>query len=154
MALAYTSSPHTIQHMIRMHNTNIAGHQQIIKALCNIRGIGMRFAHALLRRTGIRNCRAGELTTKKQEQLSAAISDPQSVGIPVWMFNHQCDYVTGEDRHLVGNQILAAYRFGLERGKRIGAIRESRLARGMKVRGQRTKSNGRKGRIVGVSKKK
>lgn len=154
MALNYNDSPQTIQHMIRMCNTNIDGRRQILKALTTIKGIGMRFARTLLTRTQIRNCRAGELTAEEQQRLIDAIQDPKSVGIPIWMYNYRKEYTTGEDKHLVGNQIDAAFRFSLERGKKIKAVRECRLARGMKVRGQRTKSNGRHGRIVGVSRKK
>lgn len=154
MELNYTDSPHTIQHMIRMCNTNIDGRKQLLKALTTIKGIGMRFAQTILTRTKIRNCRAGELTQEELQRLIDAIADPKSVSIPSWMYNYRKEYTTGEDKHLVGNQIDAAFRFSLERGKKIKAIRECRLARGLKVRGQRTKCNGRRGRIMGVSRKK
>lgn len=154
MTLEYTDSPVQLQHMIRMCNTNIDGRKQLLKALTTIKGIGFRFAQTLLVKTKIPNCRAGELTNEQLQTLADAIADPSSVGIPVWMLNYRKEFTTGENKHLVGNQIDAADRFALERGKKIKAIRECRRARGMKVRGQRTGSNGRHGRIVGVSRKK
>lgn len=154
MTLNYTGSPSQIQHMIRMCNTNIDGRKQLVKALTTIRGIGMRFAQTLLKLTEIPNCRAGELTQEQLQKLIDAINDPKSIGIPEFMFNHRKDFSTGENKHLVGNQIVVYDRFSLERGKKIMAIRECRRERGMKVRGQRTGSNGRRGKIVGVSRKK
>ncbi|KCZ75766.1 hypothetical protein H311_03248, partial [Anncaliia algerae PRA109] len=53
-----------------------------------------------------------------------------------------------------GTQIDATYRLQLERSKKIESVRSYRLMNNLKVRGQRTKSNGRGGSTVGVSRKK
>merc|ERR1711953_218154 len=153
--LDYNNSPKQIQHMIRMCNTNIDGKKQIFQALQTIRGIGRRFSHVLLTKTNIsKTMRAGELTQEQLNTLTDAITNPENFDVPKFMFNHQKDFSTGVDMHLIGNGIDANDRFALERGKKIKAVRECRRARGLKVRGQRTGSNGRGGRSVGVTRKK
>jgi small subunit ribosomal protein S13 len=71
-----------------------------------------------------------------------------------WMLNRQKDLVTGENKHLLGQDILLTLREDLNTLKKIRCYRGIRHERGLKVRGQRTKSTGRRGSTIGVSKKK
>lgn len=147
--------PTTIQHIIRMFNTNVDGNRRVPAALTQIRGIGIRMADAIVKRTGIDpSKRAGELSQDELNALAKSIANPKKLNIPDWMLNRRFDPVDGTSTHLIGTQIDAAFRLQLERGKKIGLVRAYRLMNGFKVRGQRTKSNGRGGKTVGVSRKK
>ncbi|KAF7682758.1 40S ribosomal protein S18 [Astathelohania contejeani] len=151
----FTAEPEKINHIIRMLNTNVDGTRRLNIALTDIRGVGRRFADMVCKRAGIDGTRrAGELSEEELNIIQSIITDPASVNIPEWAFNHRRDIVDGLSTHLVGNQIDADFRLHLERGKKIKHVRVCRLAAGLKVRGQRTKSNGRRGRTVGVSRKK
>ena len=131
-------------HMIRMFNTNIDGRLQILKALGTVRGVGDRFAFAVITHAGIdAQKRAGELTEEEQKHLIEVMQAPLKFGIPEWFLNHQRDFTDGTTSHLISNQIDTNFRFLVERGRKTKHLRQCRLAAGLKVRGQRTKSNGR-----------
>lgn len=138
-----------------MFNTNIDGRKQLLPALMLIKGMGRRFATAVIKKAKIDiHKRAGELSESEIQILTDVISNPQKVGIPEYFLNHQRDVTDGLSYHLIGNQLDANYRLSLEKGRKLGEMRVKRILSGLKVRGQRTKSNGRHGRIVGVSRKK
>jgi small subunit ribosomal protein S13 len=73
--------------------------------------------------------------------------------LPPWMLNHPVDYITGEAHHLVGADLETARRDDVNQMKMIRSYRGVRHERGQKVRGQRTRSNGRTGMAAGVLKK-
>ncbi|EHY66532.1 small subunit ribosomal protein S18e [Nematocida ausubeli] len=154
MTLRFTESAQ-MQDIIRMYNTNINGRSTIIRSLTGIRGIGLRVSTLLCKKAGIdTTLRAGQVEQEKLDTISKILENPQSFGVPEWMLNRQKDPLTGEYKQLIANQVEADYRLYLERAKRVKHIRGLRLLKGLKVNGQRTKSNGRRGKTVGVSKKK
>lgn len=144
-----------IQHIIRLYNTNIDGTKKAAYSLTKIRGIGKRIAKAIVIRAGVSlNKRAGELNHEEIEKIQEVIADPKSFGIPSYMLNHQNDIVDGQDSQLVGIKLDADLRMRIERGKKVKEIRALRLDAGLKVRGQKTKSNGRRGKNSKTHKKK
>ncbi|EIJ89646.1 small subunit ribosomal protein S18e [Nematocida parisii] len=154
MTLRFTESAQ-MQDIIRMYNTNINGRSTIIRSLTGIRGIGLRVSTLLCKKANIdTSLRAGQVEQEKLDVISKILESPQSYGVPDWMLNRQKDPLTGEYKQLIANQVEADYRLYLERAKRVKHIRGLRLLKGLKVNGQRTKSNGRRGKTVGVSKKK
>lgn len=145
--------PSKINHIIRLFNTNINGNLPTVQALCAIRGIGLRYSDILHKRSNVpTNKRAGELTEEEINRISNLIQNPE--GIPTYYLNRQKDFNDGTNTHLVAVGLDAAYRLFVERGKKMRSVHAERLIRGLKVRGQRTKSNGRHGGAMGVSKKK
>jgi len=70
------------------------------------------------------------------------------------MLNRQKDVKDGKFSQVFSNALDAKLREDLERLKKIRAHRGLRHYWGLRVRGQHTKTTGRKGRTVGVSKKK
>lgn len=154
MSLHFTETSQ-MQDIIRMFNTNINGRAKVIRALTGIKGIGLRISTLLCKKAGIdMSLRAGEVPQEQLDQIAVILADPQSYGIPEWLLNRQRDTFTGKSTQLIANQVEADYRLYLERAKRIKHNRGLRLLRGLKVNGQRLKSNGRKGKTMGVSKKK
>ena len=73
-------------------------------------------------------------------------------GIPMWMFNRRKDRETGEDVHLLTNELVFSRENDIKRMRRIKNYTGARHSLGLPVRGQRTKSNFRpnKGKVTGV----
>lgn len=97
---------------------------------------------------------AGELTTEELERIVNIVQNPRQFKIPDWMLNRQKDIKDGTNNQLVSNFLDNAFREDLERLKKIRSHRGLRHYWGIRVRGQHTKTTGRKGKTVGVSKKK
>lgn len=97
---------------------------------------------------------AGELTSEELERIVTIIQNPTQYKIPTWFLNRQRDIVDGKDSQILANGVDSKLRDDLERLKKIRAHRGLRHYWGLRVRGQHTKTTGRRGRTVGVSKKK
>ena len=67
------------------------------------------------------------------------------------MLNRRKDPQTGRDLHLLASDLTLAQREDIDIMKETRSWKGERHARGLKVRGQRTKTTARKGRSVGVS---
>lgn len=70
------------------------------------------------------------------------------------MLNRQKDHKEGKFQQLISNAVDSKIREDVERMKKIRLHRGLRHFWGLRVRGQHTKTTGRKGRTIGVSKKK
>jgi len=70
------------------------------------------------------------------------------------MLNRQKDYYSGAAKQLLGSDLNMAIDDDINRMRKIRCYRGIRHETGQKVRGQRTKSTGRRGSTVGVSRKK
>lgn len=100
------------------------------------------------------NSRIGALSEKEIELLEEIITNPIDHGIPSWMVNRKKDLRTGKDRHILGNELEITVKRDIDRMKRIKSYKGIRHQLGLKVRGQRTKSTGRHGLVIGVQRKK
>ena len=100
------------------------------------------------------NKRAGQLTNAEIDKLVAIIQHPTDFGIPNWFLNRQKDIRDGSYSQLFANNLEITLREDLTRLRKIKAHRGLRHYFGHRVRGQHTKTTGRRGRTVGVSKKK
>lgn len=141
--------------VVRLARRDLMGRRQVQKALTRIDGIGASMAKAIARAVGLEGTeKIGNLSDEQIEKLDDAIHDPKNYDVPPWLFNRRRDYETGEDLHLVGGDIEITERFDVERERRIRSYRGIRHERGLPVRGQRTRSTGRKGMTVGVERKK
>ena len=149
------TDPSTFRDMVRMLATNVDGRRPLYLALTNISGLGRRFAHAVARRAGLDPLRrAGTLTSKEEEQIVAIIQNPTEHGIPSWMLNRRFDRATGQDVHWAGSDLGSNFRAEIERMKKMRMKRGIRHSLRLKVRGQSTKSTGRKGGALGVERRK
>ena len=144
-----------IKYIVRLANTNLDGTRQAVYALSNIKGIGYRTAEILLKKMKIpMNTKLGEIDDSKIEEIKELIDKKYSEIYPVWTLNHQKDIQTGENLLKVGPDLGVALQDDVNRMKRTRSYKGTRHERGKKVRGQRTRSNGRKGLAVGVIKKR
>ncbi|KAF8783173.1 40S ribosomal protein S18 [Argiope bruennichi] len=147
--------PDKFQHILRVMNTNIDGRRKVMFALTAIKGVGRRFANIVCKKADVDlNKRAGELSEEEVEKLITIMSNPRQYKIPDWFLNRQKDIKDGKYSQVTSNGLENKLREDLERLKKIRAHRGLRHYWGLRVRGQHTKTTGRRGRTVGVSKKK
>nr|GMD66119.1 40S ribosomal protein S18 [Ipomoea batatas] len=143
------------QHILRILNTNVDGKQKIMFALTSIKGIGRRFANICCKKADIdMNKRAGELSAAEIDNLMTVVANPRQFKVPDWFLNRQKDYKDGGYSQVVSNALDMKLRDDLERLKKIRNHRGLRHYWGLRVRGQHTKTTGRRGKTVGVSKKR
>uniref|UniRef100_UPI00397F6C4F 30S ribosomal protein S13 n=1 Tax=Salmonella sp. s51884 TaxID=3159654 RepID=UPI00397F6C4F len=143
------------QHILRVLNTNIDGKCKIMYALTAIKGIGRRYSNICCRKADVDTTkRAGELSDEEVEKLITIMANPRQYKIPDWFLNRQKDVKDGKFNQIIANGLENKLREDLERLKKIRAHRGLRHYWGLRVRGQHTKTTGRRGRTVGVSKKK
>ncbi|KAK4140530.1 ribosomal protein S13/S18-domain-containing protein [Dichotomopilus funicola] len=142
-------------HILRLLNTNVDGKQKVVYSLTKIKGVGRRYSNLVCKKADVDlNKRAGELTSEELERLVTIIQNPTAYKIPGWFLNRQRDIIDGKDSQILANGVDSKLRDDLERLKKIRAHRGLRHYWGLRVRGQHTKTTGRRGRTVGVSKKK
>ena len=124
-------------------------------ALTGINGIGRRFSQLILRKADIDAAkRAGELSDEDIEKIVQIVRNPKEYKIPEWFLNRQKDFKTGEYRQNVANELQNALREDLVRLKKIRCHRGIRHYCKLKVRGQHTKTTGRRGNSAIAGKKK
>ncbi|OZJ04397.1 hypothetical protein BZG36_02416 [Bifiguratus adelaidae] len=143
------------QHILRLLNTNVDGKVKIMFALTAIKGVGRRYANLACKKADVDlNKRAGELSNEELERIVTILQNPTQYKIPIWFLNRQKDIVDGKYSQVLANGLDNKMREDLERLKKIRNHRGLRHYWGLRVRGQHTKTTGRRGRTVGVSKKK
>ncbi|MBS3817391.1 MAG: 30S ribosomal protein S13 [Candidatus Thermoplasmatota archaeon] len=136
-----------------MKNTDLDGSKPVPYALRNIKGVGMRVAEIAVNFTDLDpTTRIGRLEDEKIQQLEKAI-DKFCDDAPAWAVNREKDPVTGEHHHVLKNELNTVNREDINRMKKISCYKGVRHEKGLKVRGQKTKSNGRTGMELGVEKK-
>ncbi len=142
------------KHIIRIADTDLDGKRSVMFALTQIKGIGHRMARSLTNILGVDATRKlGELDDETIEKLKNFI-EQDIEQVPDWMVNRRKDRYTGKNLHLLGKDVDFSKMVDLERLMKIKSYRGMRHAKGKKVRGQRTRSTGRKGRTVGVIRRK
>lgn len=138
-------------YIVRVHATDLDGHKPVMLALTGIKGIGDRTATVLTDHAEVpRNERIGDLEDEQVEQLQEVVGRIEEI-VPPWMVNRRKDVRTGEDLHLLSSDLDNTHREDLNRLKKIQCYRGVRHEQGRKVRGQRTRANGRSGLALGVS---
>lgn len=142
------------RYIVRIVNTDLDGAKNIVIALTSVKGVGMRSAEVIARMAGIpRHTKIGDLPESKTDELEKLVTE-YSEKVPHWMMNRQSDWSTGADIHLVGVDVELNKRDDINLMKMIRCYRGIRHEQGQKVRGQRTRSNGRTGMTMGVIRKK
>lgn len=142
------------KYIVRLANTDIDGEKGVEIALQGVKGVGKRAAEIIVRKAGVpRLEKIGTLDDADIDKLEGLI---QSYGeyAPIWALNRQNDYETGEDLHIIGIDLEMTRKDDVNRLKMIRSYRGIRHENGHKVRGQRTRCNGRTGLTLGVSRRR
>ncbi|MGA7846512.1 MAG: 30S ribosomal protein S13, partial [Thermoplasmata archaeon] len=141
------------RYIVRFAGVDLDGRRSTVLALSGVRGIGPRIAETTVRLAGIN---AAEMIGNLPETTVDGLEDlvhalPSKV--PAWMVNHKTDRTTGDTAHLIGGDLDTGMRDDMNQMRMIRSYKGVRHERGQKVRGQRTRSNGRTGMAAGVLKK-
>lgn len=141
------------RYIVRFADVDLDGRRSAVLALSGVRGIGPRIAETSVRLAGIPPSEMignlPEATVEGLEELVHALPSK----VPAWMMNHSHDHTTGETTHFIGGDLETSVRDDTNQMKMIRSYKGVRHERGQKVRGQRTRSNGRTGMAAGVLKK-
>lgn len=147
-----------IRYIVRIANKDLNGSIPIYRALTGIKGVGIRMARMIAyqfqKEHNISyNTPLGQLPESMDAQLEAIVLAPQKHGLPTWTTNRSKTQ-DGKSTHLVMNDLDFAIRNDLQTMKKLKSYKGLRHALGLTVRGQRTRTSGRKrGNAVGVEKK-
>ncbi len=141
------------RHIVRIVGNDIPGERKSLVGLTQIKGIGYNFATAILDTLKINtNSNIGNLTEDNVKAIEKLILDPIGGNFPTWFLNRNKDFETGKNLHLLTSDIPFTLRNDIERERITASWRAYRHLSGLKVRGQRTRTSGRKGGAVGVAK--
>jgi len=147
-----------IRGIVRIAGKDIRGKIKLKRALTQIRGIGhstARIAATVIEKElGFKpNMKTGELSDADVEKIDKILYSLQDYKIPEYLLNRRNDYATGENKHVIMNDLAFTATQDIEREKRLYTWRGYRHAYGKKVRGQKTRNTGRKGMALGVLRK-
>ena len=141
------------KHIVRIAGKDLDGMKKVATALVDIKGISHNLANAIVNALKIDSrMKLGVLNDKQISEIQDCLKDLTKIGIPAFMLNHKKDPETGIDTHYIGSDLGFVLKTEIEREKTLASWRGVRHSLGLKVRGQRTRTTGRKGRAVGVRK--
>ncbi len=141
------------RYIVRVADTDLDGTRAVGLALTRVRGVGLRLAETSCRLARVNPVELiGNLPEPSVEALETALRTLPTA-VPAWMVNHHTEPVLGDTIHYIGTDVETRRRDDVNMMKMIRSYRGVRHERGQKVRGQRTRSNGRTGMAAGVLKK-
>jgi small subunit ribosomal protein S13 len=140
--------------IVRVAGVDLKGEKKIYVSLQRIKGVGPSIANAVCRIGNInRNRKVGTLTDEEVKKIESILNKIKN-DVPRWMLNRRSDPETGEDHHLTGSDLKFTHEQDIKKMIERRSYKGVRHALGLPVRGQRTRSSFRKGRSVGVVRKK
>ncbi|MBU2616685.1 MAG: 30S ribosomal protein S13 [Nanoarchaeota archaeon] len=138
--------------VVRILSKDIEGSTKVGAGLAKIKGISWGFANAICKVLKIEETRKiGSLSPDEIGKITDFTKDPK---VPTFILNRRFDFETGEDKHLLGSDLMFRNEFDVKRLKKIKSYRGIRHGAGLPLRGQRTRSNFRTNRKRGVGIKK
>ena len=141
------------RHLVRISGKDLEGNKKLMPALSDIRGVGDNFAAAVVKKMGIDpSVRVGTLSEQQVRSVEKALQDVSISALPQWFYNRRNDREAGETKQLLGSDLDFAIKNDIDAEKNVQSWRGIRHSLGLKVRGQRTRTTGRKGATVGVRK--
>ncbi len=146
--------------IVRLGDKDIQGDVQLYYAITLVKGAGFMFANAVCNVLHLnKKMKIGELPQAEFDRLEDCLRNPAKYKLPSWLYNRRKDRETGTDMHLLSSDLDLAKKFDIQFLRKIKSFRGFRHSRGdkglkVKARGQRTRSTGRKGKTVGVVRKK
>jgi small subunit ribosomal protein S13 len=142
------------KYIVRLAATDLDGTKAVRVALTSIKGVGDRVARVVAAKAEVDpNELIGNMTDPQVETLQKTINEAGKT-LPGWAVNRPLDYETGQNLHVVGPEVDARLRDDLNRMKKIRSYKGIRHEAGLRVRGQRTRANGRTGLTIGVQRTK
>ncbi|MDG6902316.1 MAG: 30S ribosomal protein S13 [Nitrososphaerota archaeon] len=147
------SEAQEFRHLVRISGRDLDGGKKLIVALSDLKGVGYNFANVITSNLSLDpRTRLGTLTDEQVKEIEGAIQSTSRSALPKWFYNRRNDPETGEAKQLLGADLDFTQKNDVEDEKNIQSWKGIRHGLGLKVRGQRTRTTGRKGRTVGVRK--
>lgn len=141
------------RHIVRIAGRDLDGTKKLVPAISEIKGVGDSYANAITATLKLDNkLRLGQLSDRQLQQVESALRDGSSLNLPSWLLNRRKDVDSGANLHRIGSDLDFMIKNDIDREKNVLSWRGVRHSLGLKVRGQRTRTTGRKGRTVGVKK--
>tara|TARA_Y100000310_G_scaffold309173_1_gene353043 strand:+ start:281 stop:829 length:549 start_codon:yes stop_codon:yes gene_type:complete len=151
------ASKEEFRHLVRVAQTDLDGNLSLHMGLRKIKGVAALFSNMICSLAKVsRMKKVGDLNDADVAAIDKVLKDPKAAGAPSWTFNRRKDMDTGEDMHLITNDLLFVKDNDIKALKKMKSYRGVRHMQGKPVRGQKTKSNFRKnkGKVsLGVRKK-
>ena len=150
-----TQKERELRPLVRIIDADVEGSESTWLALTRVTGIDFMLSNAICTVLKLPKLeKVGYLTDEQLKQIEDCMQNPAKFNIPKWMLNRRRDLETGEDKHIVGAQVKLQQNMDIRFLRKIRSWRGIRHSRGLRVRGQRTRTTGRKGGTLGVIKKK
>ena len=147
--------PKKAKSIVRVAGTDLDGEKQVWIALKKIKGISFSMSRAVCKAANINpRTKLKDLSEEQVKLLEDVIKNPGNFGIPSFLFNRRKDRETGKDLHLTSSELEIQTKMDIQRMIDLKTYKGIRHMLGLPVRGQRTRSSFRKGRTVGVVRKK
>jgi small subunit ribosomal protein S13 len=141
------------KHILRIAGKDIEGSKKSVVALSEVKGVGYNLSQVILQSLNINPyLRVGFLTDKELSDIENSIRNIGTIGVPSWYLNRRKDMDTGADIHLITSDLDFTKSNDIEREKSVMSWRGYRHMFGLRVRGQCTRTTGRKASAVGVKK--
>ncbi|MDK2849890.1 MAG: small subunit ribosomal protein [Candidatus Woesearchaeota archaeon] len=149
-------SSQDFRQILRVANTDLDGNKSIYIGLRKIKGVSFSFANAICNILDLDKTRkVGTLTDEEVSAIEDILANPKKYNIPSWMLNLRNSPEEGVDKHLLNEDIKVYFNDRLKILRMIKSYRGLRLAKGLPVRGQRTKAHFRRSKkSLGVKRKK
>jgi small subunit ribosomal protein S13 len=140
------------ERIVRILSKDIEGGMTLYSGLAKIKGISWSFSNAICKFLKLdKRKKIGSLTGEEVQKISEFAKNPK---VPKYLINRRSDFLTGEDKHLIGSDLELQKEFDIKRLKKIKCYRGYRHTSGLPMRGQRTKAHFRKNRKKGSGIKK
>lgn len=141
------------KHILRIAGKDIEGSKKSVVALSEVKGVGYNLSQIILQSLNINPyLRVGFLTDKDLSEIENVLKNISTIGVPKWYLNRQKDMDSGSDLHLITSDLDFIQSNDIEREKSVMSWRGYRHMFGLRVRGQCTRTTGRKATAVGVKK--
>ena len=138
------------RYIVRIADSDLQGSEKLESELTKIKGISINLAKAILKAAKLTDLQVGYMKDTEAQKIEDVLANPEAFGIPPWLFNRQKDLETGKNRHLIGSDLTFQTEFDINLMKETRSWKGIRHGLGLKVRGQRTKTTARSGRVVSV----
>ena len=149
----FVSDNPNFRYIVRVANTDLDGTRPTGLALTGVGGVGLRLAEVACRLANVPAAEMiGNLSEATVEGIEATLNTLPTK-VPLWMVNHTREPLMGDSLHYIGPDLETRRRDDVNIMRMVRSYRGVRHERGQKVRGQRTRSNGRTGMAAGVLKK-
>ena len=142
--------------LVRIADSDVDGNMPIFMAMTNVKGVYFMLANAICNVLKLNKTeKSGNFSQEEIDKIEEVMRDPAKYGIPQWLFNRRKDMETGEDKHVITSDLTLQNQMDIKFMRKIRSYKGIRHSKGSKkVRGQRTRSSGRRAGALGVARKK